>query len=374
MPSAAHIGHQVTHTEAKKGLFGGLVAGALVGVAVVATVTTGGLAAAGAAAIISATATGASLGGMIGKWIGGKRTVRTGPILEGSGDVRINRNWAAFCTSLVSCNKHSDSEHVAQGSAKVRINGHPAARIGDMGTCGFKVGEGSPNVNIGGGTVACMKVGSELPGWTDYALMALGLAGGGFALAAQRLGMLAISARLGGSLVGGYGGTHGGSWLGGKIFGEGSTGQTVMGFGGSLVGAALGFRGGARLVPGGRAPAAVQIPRERLPQDVAVNPRPPKPLGLDRPVGLSAKQNAAVRADIEAALAEGARDIRVNQQQVNAAGQRVGINRPDLQYTDANGRRVYIEYDRSTSARGLPHKERILSNDPQGEVILREVD
>ncbi|MDO4898247.1 MAG: hypothetical protein Q3965_02960, partial [Rothia sp. (in: high G+C Gram-positive bacteria)] len=55
-------------------------------------------------------------------------------------------------------------------------------------------------------------------------------------------------------------------------------------------------------------------------------------------------------------------DIRIDQQQVNAAGQRVGINRPDLQYT-LEGKRYYIEYDRSSSGRGPHHAARIKAND-----------
>jgi len=54
-------------------------------------------------------------------------------------------------------------------------------------------------------------------------------------------------------------------------------------------------------------------------------------------------------------------------------GDRVGINRPDLQYTLPNGMRVYIEYDTATSGRGIPHANRILANDPQGIVILKTI-
>ena len=111
----------------------------------------------------------------------------------------------------------------------------------------------------------------------------------------------------------------------------------------------------------------------RLPQDVAVNPNPPPALPLNRPVGLSATQNAQVQADIAAARAEGATDFRVNQQQVNAAGERVGVNRPDLQYTDANGQRVYVEYDTPESGRGPAHETRLNANDPDGDVILKIV-
>ncbi len=123
-----------------------------------------------------------------------------------------------------------------------------------------------------------------------------------------------------------------------------------------------------------RPPAVAPPPAPRLPQDVRVNPTPPAPLPLNRPIGQSATQNAAMQSDIAAARAAGATDFRVNQQQVNAAGQRVGTNRPDLQYTDANGRRVYVEYDTSSSTRGPGHQTRINSNDPSGQVILKEVN
>ena len=105
-----------------------------------------------------------------------------------------------------------------------------------------------------------------------------------------------------------------------------------------------------------------------------MSPQAPKPRPLNRPIGCSSTQNARLQADIAKVKAEGATDIRVNQQQVNANGELVGKNRPDLQYTDANGRRVYVEYDTSASRRGPGHRARILANDPNGEVILEEVD
>ena len=112
----------------------------------------------------------------------------------------------------------------------------------------------------------------------------------------------------------------------------------------------------------------------QLPQDAAVSSTPPAALDTNRPVGRSATQNAAKDADVAAAEAAGATDIRVNQQQVNAAGDRVGINRPDLQYTDANGQRVYVEYDTSSSNRAAGHQCRIQANDPDGRVLLKTVD
>ena len=69
----------------------------------------------------------------------------------------------------------------------------------------------------------------------------------------------------------------------------------------------------------------------------------------------------------------GGKDFRVNQQQVDADGNRVGINRPDLQYTDANGQRNYVEYDTPSSNRGPGHADRIQANDPYGNVDPRIV-
>ncbi len=78
-----------------------------------------------------------------------------------------------------------------------------------------------------------------------------------------------------------------------------------------------------------------------------------------------------VEKDCLKAETEGATDIRLDQEQVDANGARVGTNRPDLQYTSRDGQRIYIEYDRASSARGAPHRTRTLSNDPRGFSILK---
>ena len=108
--------------------------------------------------------------------------------------------------------------------------------------------------------------------------------------------------------------------------------------------------------------------RIRLPQDVAVDTAAPDAKPFDRPIGNSPTQNARMQADRGYYKSLGADEFRVNQQQVNAAGERVGINRPDLQFT-LNGVRYYIEYDLPSSMRGLQHLERLLANDPSGVVI-----
>ena len=65
-------------------------------------------------------------------------------------------------------------------------------------------------------------------------------------------------------------------------------------------------------------------------------------------------------------------DIRINQQQVDADGRLVGINRPDIQATSPEGVRRYYELDTESSGQGLRHLARILSNDDDGDVELME--
>jgi RHS repeat-associated protein len=111
----------------------------------------------------------------------------------------------------------------------------------------------------------------------------------------------------------------------------------------------------------------------RVPQDVNVNSTPPPANGGAGSIGSNTNQAAALQRYITELLTLGARDIRTNQQQVNAAGQRVGINRPDLQFT-YEGRRWYIEWDTTSSLRGIPHGERILANDPDAMILLFSLD
>ncbi|MFL5352615.1 hypothetical protein [Archangium sp.] len=108
----------------------------------------------------------------------------------------------------------------------------------------------------------------------------------------------------------------------------------------------------------------------RLPRDVAVKPKVPGVLETNRSIGASPTQNAQLQADIKYLEEMGAKNIRVNQQQVTYRnGQRVGVNRPDLQF-DYNGRRYQVEYDTPTSDRGPSHQSRTTSNDPDSETIL----
>ena len=110
----------------------------------------------------------------------------------------------------------------------------------------------------------------------------------------------------------------------------------------------------------------------RLPRDANVNRKPPDPKPTNRPIGTSPPQNAQCQADAAAAKALGARDIRVNQQQIDGTGARVGINRPDLGYT-LGKQRTNIEYDTPSSGRGPGHQARILDNDPNAIVVLKVI-
>lgn len=140
------------------------------------------------------------------------------------------------------------------------------------------------------------------------------------------------------------------------------------------IGDALVFLGALAIVRGldrGAAPP----PDPRLPQDRKRQddyPEPPRANEGDGSIGTNPNQEAALRRDIQEAEQEGARDIRVNQEQVNAQGVRVGQNRPDLQYTDRNGIRHYIEYDQDP-VNGAAHAQRIRANDPAGVVTPKNV-
>ncbi len=115
----------------------------------------------------------------------------------------------------------------------------------------------------------------------------------------------------------------------------------------------------------------------RTEKDFTVSTDAPEVKPTDRDISRSATQNQSLQNRLYYLRSLGGRalvyDERVNQQQVNAGGDRVGINQPDLQYTVGGGRR-YEEYDKSSSNRGVPHAARILANDPASLIYLYTVD
>ena len=69
---------------------------------------------------------------------------------------------------------------------------------------------------------------------------------------------------------------------------------------------------------------------------------------------------------------QGKQNIRKNQTQVDVNGNKVGSNRPDVQY-DENGQHVCVEFD-TKSENGLKHQQTIQNNDSNAKVILKTVE
>lgn len=201
-PAAARLNDPIAHTStmgmlAKMG--GSLLVGALVGAAitavvvaaVVATVATGGLGLAAVLAIgfgVSVAMEASGLNGFIDNQV--NRAVDKfippsieGKITSGSQNVTFNSLPAARAAApgdldIISCGKHSSGPPpmLAQGSDNVFINDQPAARIGDMTTCGGTIAEGSADVFVGGGTLTVREIKDERPWWITALGVAIGVA------------------------------------------------------------------------------------------------------------------------------------------------------------------------------------------------------
>lgn len=246
MPEAARALDPITHTSALAGLIGGLVVGAIVGAAIVAT---GGAA---VAAIAVAAAGGSSLGASAGQLLGSLFTFQTGAIsLPCSTTVIIGKkNAARALADMGDCSGIPFSPTpphprmpIAEGSKTVFVQRFPAARKDDKLTCSAVISEGCLTVIIGGGKTQYAKISAEVPFWLEMGVLALGLVSGAAAISLAGRGMRVITAlRLTGGLAGSFGLGAGGTWLGGKIWGQGSAGQKLLGFGMGFFGGYLGAR------------------------------------------------------------------------------------------------------------------------------------
>ena len=65
-------------------------------------------------------------------------------------------------------------------------------------------------------------------------------------------------------------------------------------------------------------------------------------------------------------------NIRKNQTQVDINGNKVGNNRPDIQY-DIDEKHINVEFD-AKPANGTKHQQTILKNDPNAIVILNTIN
>jgi hypothetical protein len=86
-----------------------------------------------------------------------------------------------------------------------------------------------------------------------------------------------------------------------------------------------------------------------------------------------ADHDQQVNEEVQQVKEAGHTDIRKNQAQVNANGEKVDKSRPDVQSTDKSGKRKYVEVDRNVKS-NRKHEARIKKNDPDGSfkgVILR---
>ncbi|POA89979.1 RHS repeat-associated core domain-containing protein [Pseudomonas protegens] len=168
MFEAARFDDEIAHSNA---LLGFLV-GAALGLALVAAVSIFTVATCGAGAVLLPLLVGmvAGFAGSelikAGESIGRMTKAPAGGITSGSSNVRINGLSAAQVQgSLGICTKHPVPPMVAEGSAKVFINGLPAARKGDKLTCGSVIDSGSENVFIGAEKEPYLPIDDEVPEW-----------------------------------------------------------------------------------------------------------------------------------------------------------------------------------------------------------------
>jgi len=89
-----------------------------------------------------------------------------------------------------------------------------------------------------------------------------------------------------------------------------------------------------------------------------------------RPHG-SPEHDSAVNREVQKMKDQGYRDVRKNQAQVDARGNKVGSNRPDVQGTNPRtGQREHVEVDRDPN-RGAQHQRDIMKNDSSAVCTLK---
>jgi uncharacterized Zn-binding protein involved in type VI secretion len=234
--AAARLHDPISHSPT----FGLLVAGAVIGGALatlaVLTAPVSVPVLIGGAMIAGGAVAGAGIGEFVGS-LSFARSIQGEIIAPGSSDVFVNGRAAARAhLDTVDCHQHSAGPVIAQGSDSVFINGQPAARRGDRTACDAVIEKGSPNVFIGGGTRPTDPISPEVPDLVHKAMLVVGL-GSAMVLLGPEMALLGLA----GGLLGGEA-MHA---VGGAIFGEGSDGQKILTFGGSIASGLGAARGGA---------------------------------------------------------------------------------------------------------------------------------
>ncbi|WP_206243736.1 RHS repeat-associated core domain-containing protein [Novosphingobium terrae] len=142
--NAAHLKHQIAHSNVFAGILAGLAVGAAIAVGAALIIGTAGMASplVGAAVGFGAGFMGAAIAGA-----GAKTATMEGPITSGSPNVLFEGQPAARVTDTATCSKHSGPpSQIIEGSQTILINGLPMARIGHKLSCDAVVQEGCATV------------------------------------------------------------------------------------------------------------------------------------------------------------------------------------------------------------------------------------
>lgn len=234
--AAARLHDPISHSPSYGLLVAGAVIGGVLATAVVLTAPVSVPVLIGGAMIAGGAVAGAGIGEFLGS-LSFARSIRGEIARPGSANVFINDRPAARAhLDTVDCHNHSAGPVIAEGSDSVRINGQPAARKGDRTACDALIERGSPNVRIGGGTEPTDLISPEVPDVVHKAMFFVGL-GSAMVLFGPEMALLGLAGgMLGGEVM------HA---VGGAIFGEGSDGQKILTFGGSIAGGLGAAKGGA---------------------------------------------------------------------------------------------------------------------------------
>ncbi|WP_394663887.1 RHS repeat-associated core domain-containing protein [uncultured Sphingomonas sp.] len=150
---AAHVEHQIAHSNTFNGLLAGIAAGIVVGavvaVSAAAIIGTAGMAAplVGAAVAFGAGAAGGFVTSAIAG-AGSKTATLSGPITSGSPNVFFEGKRAARVTDTADCTKHPGNPRstIIEGSKTIFINGLPMARIGHKLSCDAVIQQGCETI------------------------------------------------------------------------------------------------------------------------------------------------------------------------------------------------------------------------------------